>query len=78
LGADIGGQGCLLMSILSEGETMSKEIQPIQKWDLPAGFQNTGLLTEKIEPQVHPENLATMLRKINELVFAVNELNQQK
>ena len=48
------------------------DIELIKRCDLPAGYQDTGVIKPRIEPNVHPENLAIMLKKINELVERVN------
>ena len=53
---------------------MEKLIKPINKFDWPAGYQDTGLTKQRIEPNVHPENLAFLVKKLNEVITKVNLL----
>jgi len=53
-----------------------KKIETIQSWDLPAGYTNTGISKQRIEPHLHPENLRVMVEKINELVNRANLVNE--
>ena len=53
---------------------MEKSIKPIDKFDWPAGYQDTGLTKQRIEPDVHPENLAFLVKKLNEVITKVNLL----
>ncbi len=50
------------------------EIEKITKCDWPAGYQNTGLTSDRIEPNNHPKNLAFIVKKLNQVIEVVNSL----